>query len=115
MRLCDNTNVIAKIGSITGIEQRPTASKFDTETLEMVFEESSKIFFRKSIHIFLKYFSKENFFEFCTRFFFYFTISFEQMIPYLFRFLLLFKRSSFHIGIFISCVAMLQFKNCLSV
>ena len=70
VRLCDNTNVIKRTGLITGFEQRLTASKFGTEILETVLEESSKIFFRKSIQIFFKYFSKKHFSEFCTRIFF---------------------------------------------
>ena len=60
------------------------------------------------IPVFSNFFSKKIFFEYCIRFFFYFMISFERMIPYLSIFLLLFKRSPFHIGTFISFVAMLQ-------
>ena len=94
--------------------KRPTASKFGSEILKRVFEESLKIFFHKSIHFFFKYFSKNFFPKFCTRIFFYYMTSFEQMIPYLSIFLL-FKWSPFHIGTFLSFVVMLQFKVCLSV
>ena len=112
--LCDNTNVITRTDFITGFEQRPTASKFCTVILERVFEEYSKIFFQKCPNFFFKYFSKKKILNFVQEFFFYFTISFIRMIPYLSIFLL-FKRSPFHIVIFVSFVAMLQFKVCLSI
>ena len=54
--LGDNTNVITRTYFITGFEQRPTGSKFGTEVLERIFEESSKIFFHKLIQIFFQIF-----------------------------------------------------------
>ena len=54
-------------------QQRPTASKFGTEILERVFEESPKIFFNKSIQNFFQiFFEKKNFPNFVQEFFFFF-------------------------------------------
>ena len=88
INLCENTNFISRTGFITGFEQRSTASKFGTEILERVFEESSKIFFHKSIQIFFKYFSKKNFPQFVQEFFFisrYLLNERSQIYPYFFH------------------------------
>ena len=85
INLCDNTHVITRMGSITGFEQWPTASKFCLEILEKVFEESSKMFFHKSIQTFFKNFSKNDFSEFCTRIFFisrYLLNEWSHIYPY---------------------------------
>ena len=38
--LCGNTNLIARMGSITDILKCPTASKFGTEIVERTFDEA---------------------------------------------------------------------------
>ena len=117
INLCDNTNVITRTGFNNDLLFRNLEKVFK-EILEKVFKESSMIFFHKWIQTFFKYFSKKRFPNFIQEFFFYFTIFFERMIPYfLSMFLLLLKRSPFHIGTgtFISFVAMLQLKVYLSV
>ena len=65
------------------------------------------IFFRNQTRFFFKYFLKNKFPNFVHFFFIFFPISFERMIPYLSILLLLFKKSPFHIGTFISFFAML--------